>query len=173
MSAFQRFGLAVLVIFVVTAGLSAPRQAQAATLTGVVLDTQGKPVDEVAIEVKDTTGKVMGRVTTNPKGEYTLEELPPGEYHLTLNPLNTNFRGQTVVATVEGKGLTVSWTVSSAAPAIAAATPGVAAAGGILGLGTTQTFLGGVGLVGAGVGGAAASGSIGGGGGGAPVSPGQ
>jgi hypothetical protein len=164
-------GLAVLLTFATVAGVA--RCAQAATLAGAILDVQGKPVEGVEISVQDATGKTVASAVTNAKGVYAMEGIPPGQYHVSLNPLNTGFQGQTVVATVSEKGLTVSWTVSSTAPAVAAATPGIATAGGIFGLGTTGTFLGGVGLVGAGVGGGMAASNSGGDGGHRPVSPGQ
>jgi hypothetical protein len=160
MLSFRFFGILLLVTF---AAVSLARQVWAATLIGVVLDAQGNPVGEAEIAVHDATGKAVARAVTNAKGEYVFEGLPPGQYNLSLNPLHGGFQGQTVVASLGEKGLTVSWTVSPSVPAVAAATPGLATTGGILGLGNTGTFLGGVGLLGAGVGGAAAGGSFSGG----------
>lgn len=111
---------------------------QTAQIVGTVLDAQGNPVEGAEVVVQDPkTGNTLARATTNAKGEYKIYGLAPGRYNLRLNPMATGVEGQTVAVTVGvEEGLTVSWLVSTAITAIAAATPDVVV-GGPLRLGTT------------------------------------
>ncbi len=97
---------------------------QAATITGLVLDSQGSPVSGVEIAARDPGSRVMARSVTNAEGRYLLEGLAAGQLSLTLNPLETGFQGETAVVSLGAEGLTVNWTVSTTAPALAAAAPG-------------------------------------------------
>jgi hypothetical protein len=133
------------------------------SVAGTVVDAQGNPVAGVQITVKDANGNIVGQAVTDPGGQYTVSNLPAGQYTLTLDPLKTGFQGNTVVAFVGGEGLTVNWTVATNAAAIAAAAPGIVT-GGLFGLGTTWTILlGTLGLGGFGAGIAAATGAFDGG----------
>jgi hypothetical protein len=67
---------------------------------------------------------VVGQATTNAQGQYTIANLPPGEYTIALDPLKTGFQGNTVLASVGADGLTVNWTVSPTNLAVATATAG-------------------------------------------------
>ena len=149
-----------LVALLLLPGLSSRAFSEGGTdVVGTVLDAQGNPVKGVEISVQDADGKVVAQAVTNDKGGYIMKGLAPGQYNLALNPLATGFQGETVATSLGSEGLTVNWTVSAAAPAVAVATPGVAG-GGIFGLGKTSTFLGGLGLVGGGVGGATGGGAF-------------
>ena len=64
-----------------------------------------------------------------------------GQYGLTLDPDHTGYRGATVVASLVGEGLTVNWTVSTAAVAIAAATPAAAAGQEFFALGSVERMV--------------------------------
>jgi len=97
---------------------------QSAHIVGTVFDVQGNPVVGAEIAAHDSAGKVLARAITTDKGEYALPGLVPGQYNLTANPVTTGFKRQTVVAAVGAEGLAVNWAVSTAAPAVAAATPG-------------------------------------------------
>jgi hypothetical protein len=88
------------------------------------VDGQGNPVQGVEIEIKDAQGNVVGQATTNAQGQYTIANLPPGEYTIALDPLKTGFQGNTVLASVGADGLTVNWTVSPTNLAVATATAG-------------------------------------------------
>jgi hypothetical protein len=59
-----------------------------------------------------------------------------------LDPLKSGFQGSTVVASLGSEGLTVNWTVSANAAAIATAIPGTGFA---LGSGTVLLGLAGIG----------------------------
>lgn len=152
--------------------LDVPRAALAsatADISGTVLDAGGQPVAGAEISAQDGAGKVVARSVTDATGSYRLTGLEPGQYTLTLNPLSTGFEGNTFVASLGAEGLTVQWTVSSTAPAIAAATPGVVAgsaalASGASGIGVgTAVAVGGAVAAGGTVGGLAASGAFDGG----------
>ena len=97
---------------------------QSARIVGTVFDVQGNPVVGAEIAAHDSAGKVIARAITTDTGEYDLPGLTPGQYNLTANPLTTGFKRQTVVAALGAEGLAVNWAVSTAAPAVAAATPG-------------------------------------------------
>jgi len=151
----KRVGSAVLAVVLALPGHILPAfSEQTAHIAGTVIDIQGNPVEGAEVVAQDSTGKVIARAVTSNRGEYALEGLAPGQYNLTANPLTTGFKKQTVVAPLGAEGLTINWAVSSATPAIAAATPGArpsvgllksneAAAMGVLGvLGTAGVVLG-------------------------------
>lgn len=96
-------------------------------LVGTVVNTQGNPVAGAKVIAKDPSGKVIGEAVTNNQGQYVIQNLPPGKYQLTLDP-QVPFKGETVLASIPNEGLTVDWVVSSNAPAIATAIPGVTTA---------------------------------------------
>jgi len=162
----------------------------AAAIVGSVIDRLGNPVMGVQISVRDMQNHVVGQDVTGPNGKYTIDGLLPGQYQVSLKPLATGYIPQTVVAHLGSQKLTVKWTVSRNAPALATATSGTrlaagtlkalgaqAAAGtaGPLGMSTGTFALSFAGasavLTGGIVGGIAAAGGLGGGGGSKPASP--
>ncbi len=62
------------------------RQAETA-LSGRVVDPEGKPVPAFRLELRPTTpgSYSYGRRFSSPKGEFFIEELPPGRYSLTAS----------------------------------------------------------------------------------------
>jgi hypothetical protein len=143
------------------APLPSPAGNAGTSIVGTVLNSQGNPVQGVQIVVKDAQGNVVGQATTNAQGQYTIANLPPGEYTLTLDPLKTGYQGNTVVASLPAQGLTADWLVAADKPAIAAAKAGIDP-GGLFGLGPTGTaILGFTVLTGLGFGIAAGAGAFG------------
>src|SRR6516164_8450246 len=64
--------------------LAAFGQAGNGTITGTVSDPAGAVVANAAVEIKNVeTGLVYSAVTTN-TGNYTVAQLPPGVYELTI-----------------------------------------------------------------------------------------
>src|SRR5206468_1862978 len=57
-------------------------QTNSATLSGIVMDSQGAVVPDVAITVSRTATGLKRQVTTNSEGLFTLPLLPPGTYSL-------------------------------------------------------------------------------------------
>jgi Carboxypeptidase regulatory-like domain len=142
-------------------------------IVGVVTNAAGSPVNHVQITVFSTAGQQVGHTVTDLYGRYCIGGLVPGTYNMTASPLKTLDRDGKAVASLGTEGLTVDWTVSTTAPAVATAALGVASpatatcAGG---WGTTTALAtGGFFLLGGGI----TCGILcpGGGGGGGPPSP--
>ncbi|HWO40391.1 MAG TPA: carboxypeptidase-like regulatory domain-containing protein [Candidatus Eisenbacteria bacterium] len=109
-----------------TTAVELPAQSAGSFIAGHVIDNQGKPVSGVKISVRDRTGRVVGEAISGSR--YSIPNLQPGHYQLTLDPLKAPYKGETVLASLPGEGLTVEWIVSANAPAVAMATPGAAPA---------------------------------------------
>lgn len=54
------------------------------TITGTVLDLPGKAVPNAPIQVKNLNTNVVYRATSSQTGAYTLAQLPPGAYELSV-----------------------------------------------------------------------------------------
>ena len=83
-------------LFVLAVALASATTALAQTtitLEGVVVNDAGKPIDNAQVSVVGSTTK---SVTTNNRGKYSLSNLPPGDYTLTLS----NSRSTTITETV-------------------------------------------------------------------------
>jgi hypothetical protein len=120
--------LAVLVTFSMMPGW-AMGQSATTLIVGMVGTVQGKPVPGVKIAARDASGKVVRVAATDIRGQYALQDLSPGRYQLTLDPINSGFKGETVASAVGAEGLTVNWMVSQVAPALAAAAVGTSGTG--------------------------------------------
>ncbi len=69
-------------LFVLAVGLRAAPAG--GTVSGTVVDASAKPVEYVAIAVKTAAaGQPVASATTDAKGVFSLEKLPPGEYRLS------------------------------------------------------------------------------------------
>lgn len=119
-------------------------QQATSTIVGSVVNAQKNPVPGIKILAKDPSGKILGEAVTNAEGYYNLENLSTGQYQLTLDPLQSPFQGETVVASLGPQGLTVDWIVSESARAIAVATPGIAPSGPFALEATGKAIIGGV-----------------------------
>lgn len=100
-----------------------------ANIVGTVLDVQGNPVGGLVISAQDPSGELVASAVTDEEGEYVMECLNQDQYNLSLDPVTTGFRGQTVVVSLGPEGLMANWTVSGTAPAVAAAKPGAGTCG--------------------------------------------
>jgi hypothetical protein len=98
-------------------------------VAGMVVTSQGNPVAGVRIVARNLSGKVISEAITNSRGQYAVRNLAPDRYQITLDPLNSPFKGQTVFSAVGIDGLTVNWMVSQVAPALATAAVGVSGTG--------------------------------------------
>jgi hypothetical protein len=129
-------------------------------LMGIVRNNQNQPVSGVKILAKVSSGQVVSEGTTDNLGRYAVQNLPAGRYQFTLDPVNSPYKGQTVVSAVGDEGLVVNWLVSQSAPALAMATPGATPGPttppqgdrGLFGMSPMATggvlFVGGAGLIG-------------------------
>jgi hypothetical protein len=121
----KRFSVLMAVAF----GLSFTTAAFSAEIGGNVADQQGTPAPSITISAADSSGKTVGSGITDAKGAYSITNIAPGDYKLSLKPGGANYRGETVVTHVGADGLTVDWKVSQNAPAIALAKEGIQSAG--------------------------------------------
>src|SRR5262245_58983531 len=70
----------------ILAGLAARAQAQSfkATVIGTVLDASGAVVPGAAVSIAAEGTGLTAAVTTGPDGSFSLPQLPPGRYALTV-----------------------------------------------------------------------------------------
>lgn len=141
------------VLLALAFGVGLSGAALAADVGGAVKSAQGQPVSGLQVIAKDASGKVVGQATTASNGSYLIKGVNPGSYNFTLAPGSTGFQGQTVASSLGPDGLCLNWGVSSNAPAVATAQPGIAcqpAAAAAGGWGTAEYVGAGAGVVGAG-----------------------
>src|SRR3984885_15034673 len=55
----------------------------AGSISGTLFDSIGDPVDNNAVQAKNTESGSVFKTTTSAAGKYTLAELPPGSYDVT------------------------------------------------------------------------------------------
>nr|WP_146528234.1 SdrD B-like domain-containing protein [Novipirellula artificiosorum] len=70
-----------------------------------VRDPGEMPLAGVVIELKDSTGKVVAKTTTDAQGRYTFEGLAPGKYEITETQPDGYFQGGQTVGTGGGEVL--------------------------------------------------------------------
>ena len=63
---------------------SATLETGASQLTGEVTDPSGAVISDAAVRVLDQNNRVVAETTTNDDGEYTVEDLPVGNYHVEV-----------------------------------------------------------------------------------------
>ncbi|MNL14930.1 hypothetical protein D3C87_1358920 [compost metagenome] len=69
-------------------------------IVGVVKDAQNKPLESVVIVIANTTARGPIKESaplTNSKGEFSLSNLPPGEYTLRASPLGYTPKNMKVI----------------------------------------------------------------------------
>ena len=97
--------------------------ALCATVAGTITDVAGKQIPGIGVIVEDANAAIVATAVTGAKGEYSLS-LAPGSYRFGLDPGASAFKkGGPIDETVADKGLTLNWTVSSSAEAVASAEP--------------------------------------------------
>lgn len=73
-----------------------------ASLTGIVTDAQGHPIEHADVSLQDADGHPVAHVSTGRDGRFALEKIAPGTYAVTV--VATGFGGNTRIATVGDKG---------------------------------------------------------------------
>src|SRR6185437_12084551 len=68
-------------------------QAVNATLLGTVTDASGASIPNATITITETNTGVSRTAKTNESGNYTVPDLPPGEYSVTVE--STGFKKET------------------------------------------------------------------------------
>jgi hypothetical protein len=71
-----------LVLFAPDRVFSAPQHERTATLTGVVLGPDDKPVPHASVTYQSSSGRGPHAIRTNSKGRFTIAELPADNYDL-------------------------------------------------------------------------------------------
>jgi Carboxypeptidase regulatory-like domain len=127
-----------------------------ASLGGVVVDGDRRPVPGVEVYARNRRDTIVARGVTNDKGEYFLECLVRGTYSLTLDPRKTQFQGKTTVVHVGTGGVVVNWRVSTVTSAVTTLHRGTCCGAAVALTGLPALILGGGALGGAGVGAAIA-----------------
>ena len=99
-------------------------QAESAgKLVGVLKDSAGKPLQNATVNVLDQTGKVVGSVTTDANGLFSVANLPAGNYTVqTMSSAGQALAGSSAVSVAAGSTTTIA--------AMATATGGLAVATG-------------------------------------------
>ena len=125
-------------------------QRERASLGGVVLDTERRPVPGVEIQVRNRQDAIVARVVSNDKGEYLLPCLVQENYALTLDPQKTPFQGKTTIVHVGTGGVVVNWRVSQVTQAIVTLHRGTCCGAAVAWYGLPALILGGGGAAGVG-----------------------
>ena len=84
MSAAMRFTLGFVSAI---AGCTAVFSAQAATITGTVAGPDGKPFRGAFVQAKNLKTKITTSVLSDNAGRYAIENLPAGDYRLTMRAI--------------------------------------------------------------------------------------
>jgi Carboxypeptidase regulatory-like domain len=105
--------------------IGAGSQALCEDLVGTVVNRDGHAVQGVKIITHARDGQPTGSAVSDVQGQYSIADLQPGEYFITLDPGSTNVQGQTVASYVGNAGLTVNWSVAMGLAPLASAQPGV------------------------------------------------
>ena len=119
---FRKLLSSLLIMSLVGASPSISFAQQRGSIGGMVFTETGAPSAGVGILVNNAAGETVTRAITDESGAYLIQGLLLGQYNMTLDPLMTNVKGDTIVADLGSEGLTVNWTVSTSAPALVAKT---------------------------------------------------
>ncbi len=90
-----------------------------ADIVGTTVDPAGSPIPGVTVSVQNQAGAAIGASVSDETGKYAIHGLPPGIYTLIA-------KGQTAVAYVGDRGITVDWGIAANSQVIAAARQGTA-----------------------------------------------
>src|ERR1044071_8126862 len=85
---FYRQGLSVVFLLTFVFVLPAYTQVNTADLTGRITDQQGNVVSGATVTAANKGTGASRTVTTNDAGEYTITQLPPGKYDLSVEARN-------------------------------------------------------------------------------------
>src|SRR5580698_9608019 len=74
--------------FTISVALAVPLGAQAqqnrGTIAGTVLDPVGAAAAKVVVQARSADGETVRRTTSEGTGKYTLADLPPGSYEISV-----------------------------------------------------------------------------------------
>src|ERR1700761_300463 len=70
-------------VLILSGAAMAQTGAPAGSITGTLYDSIGDPIDNNAVQAKNTASGAIFKATTSAAGKYTLSDLPPGTYDVT------------------------------------------------------------------------------------------
>lgn len=90
MNRLVRILISLSVVILISFVMTLPARAQVTTgdITGRVSDTQGRVVTGATVTVSNTATNVSRTTTTNSDGDFTITQLPPGNYDITVEAPN-------------------------------------------------------------------------------------
>jgi len=91
----HRITLAALLLFALAARAHASDDS---SVTGVVADKSGKPVNKATVTLQDASGKAVGTVQTDAGGHFTLDHVTPGTYAIAVSA--SGFASGSSIATI-------------------------------------------------------------------------
>jgi 5-hydroxyisourate hydrolase-like protein (transthyretin family) len=107
---FATLRLCVHLLFVITivlapSSLRAEDEKTTGTITGIVLDTDGKPAVDVLVTAAQNAEKMRDafQAATDKDGKFTIENVPEGEYNLTARTRDSKGRAVKSTTVVAGK----------------------------------------------------------------------
>ena len=71
-------------------------------VTGVVKDALGRPIKQAALSLQASNGQAVAHATSNDRGEFSFEAVPPGTYAVVAT--KEGFKTATAIVPVSGKG---------------------------------------------------------------------
>jgi len=96
-------------------GLVAVAGAASSTVTGLVKDALGRPLDGATVKLETSDGRTARRTSTDEQGKFVFAEVPPGTYALVAE--RGGFETATAIGTVtEAEGWSVDLTLASRQP---------------------------------------------------------
>src|SRR5271167_2921084 len=95
-----QFCLAVFAVLALT--VSAFAQVQFGQFTGTVTDPTGAAIANAKVEVSNSATDLRLFTTTNSSGNYTVKEVPPGTYKITVESAGFKSVSNTVVGANAG-----------------------------------------------------------------------
>ena len=117
----KRFILAA-TLAIATAASSLRAQVTGATVVGKVTDSTGSPVSSALVAVLRPSTGIRMEVKTNDAGGYTVPNLVPGSYNLTVSADKLGTQELRALTVAVGENLEEDFTLSPATAAISVAT---------------------------------------------------
>ncbi|HZR84632.1 MAG TPA: carboxypeptidase-like regulatory domain-containing protein [Candidatus Binatia bacterium] len=100
--------------------LAAPgiARAERVNLLGTVIDSVGRPVVGVEIQILDQTGRTVAHAVSGDRGRYKIRCVETGSYGVRLVPGENGVLGRTVPMSLTDDGRRIDWTVDPSRPAL-------------------------------------------------------
>src|SRR5580658_2288557 len=80
----RRVSLAFAISVALAVPLGAQAQQNRGTIAGTVLDPVGAAAAKVVVQARSADGETVRRATSDGTGKYTLADLPPGSYDISV-----------------------------------------------------------------------------------------